>query len=394
MSDSKHNSDTNPQGHEFLQNILSTKGKKKTVDSNSKNNPLNTSDNSAKVDSVDTKNDSTKNIDTEDSLDNSTSLSGDVGNENSANNESSASNENTVSVENTENIAETEETNRGEVIHRKAASAPKFEKVGAIKKTKDSPEDTEFEKVKPHTERMTDGTKIIDKNTRRKKIVQVTLSILAIFSIVFLSGIVYNVLQQSKKPDTPILSQIEEDNIEISKTPQKSIMHQIAEQKNPDFDTLISKEFKQVHAEEGLFFNNEGSASFGVDGYNLNNTNFCDMNKNTDFCYVAELIKDGSESSAGNVSSTGNVYAFKNIFQNQFFNDFENPVEEEVDGFDYAATADVKVAGNDAYVILLGQESGLGYGIVTYDVIERDTILSAIYVHNTSGVNENSENND
>lgn len=93
--------------------------------------------------------------------------------------------------------------------------------------------------MKPHTERMTDGTKIIDKNTRRKKIVQVTLSILAIFSIVFLSGIVYNVLQQSKKPDTPILSQIEEDNIEISKTPQKSIMHQIAEQKNPDFDTLI-----------------------------------------------------------------------------------------------------------------------------------------------------------
>ena len=73
------------------------------------------------------------------------------------------------------------------------------------------------------------------------------------------------------------------------------------------------------------------------------------MNKDTDFCYVAELIKDGSESSAGN------VYAFKNIFQNQFFNDFENPVEKEVDGFDYAATADVKVAGNDAYVILLGQ---------------------------------------
>lgn len=382
MSDSKHNSDTNPQGHEFLQNILSTKGKKKTVDSNSKNNPLNTSDNSAKVDSVDTKNDSTKNIDTEDSLDNSTSLSSDVDSENSA------SNENSVSIEHAKSIAETEEINRGEVIHRKAVSAPKFKKVGAIKKTKDSPEDTEFEKVKPHTEHMTDGTKIIDKNTRRKKIVQVTLSILAIFSIVFLSGVVYNVLQQSKKPDTPILSQIEEDNIEISKTPQKSIMHQIAEQKNPDFDTLISKEFKQVHAEEGLFFNNEGSASFGVDGYNLNNTNFCDMNKDTDFCYVAELIKDGSESSAGN------VYAFKNIFQNQFFNDFENPVEKEVDGFDYAATADVKVAGNDAYVILLGQESGLGYGIVTYDVIERDTILSAIYVHNTSGVNENSENND
>lgn len=382
MSDSKHNSGTNPQGHEFLQNILSTKGKKKTVDSNSKNNPLNTSDNSAKVDSVDTKNDSTKNIDTEDSLDNSTSLSSDVDSENSA------SNENSVSIEHAKSIAETEEINRGEVIHRKAVSAPKFKKVGAIKKTKDSPEDTEFEKVKPHTEHMTDGTKIIDKNTRRKKIVQVTLSILAIFSIVFLSGVVYNVLQQSKKPDTPILSQIEEDNIEISKTPQKSIMHQIAEQKNPDFDTSISKEFKQVHAEEGLFFNNEGSASFGVDGYNLNNTNFCDMNKDTDFCYVAELIKDGSESSAGN------VYAFKNIFQNQFFNDFENPVEKEVDGFDYAATADVKVAGNDAYVILLGQESGLGYGIVTYDVIERDTILSAIYVHNTSGVNENSENND
>lgn len=388
MSDSKHNSGTNPQGHEFLQNILSTKGKKKTVDSNSKNNPLNNSDNSAKVDSVDTKNDSTKNIDTEDSLDNSTSLSSDIDSENSANNENSASNENSVSIEHAKSIAETEEINRGEVIHRKAVSAPKFKKVGAIKKTKDSPEDTEFEKVKPHTEHMTDGTKIIDKNTRRKKIVQVTLSILAIFSIVFLSGVVYNVLQQSKKPNTPILSQIEEDNIEISKTPQKSIMHQIAEQKNPDFDTLISKEFKQVHAEEGLFFNNEGSASFGVDGYNLNNTNFCDMNKDTDFCYVAELIKDGSESSAGN------VYAFKNIFQNQFFNDFENPVEKEVDGFDYAATADVKVAGNDAYVILLGQESGLGYGIVTYDVIERDNILYAIYVHNESGVNENSENND
>lgn len=388
MSDSKHNSGTNPQGHEFLQNILSTKGKKKTVDSNSKNNPLNNSDNSAKVDSVDTKNDSTKNIDTEDSLDNSTSLSSDIDSENSANNENSASNENSVSIEHAKSIAETEEINRGEVIHRKAVSAPKFEKVGAIKKTKDSPEDTEFEKVKPHTEHMTDGTKIIDKNTRRKKIVQVTLSILAIFSIVFLSGVVYSVLQQSKKPDTPILSQIEEDNIEISKTPQKSIVHQIAEQKNPDFDTLISKEFKQVHAEEGLFFNNEGSASFGVDGYNLNNTNFCDMNKDTDFCYVAELIKDGSESSAGN------VYAFKNIFQNQFFNDFENPVEKEVDGFDYAATADVKVAGNDAYVILLGQESGLGYGIVTYDVIERDNILYAIYVHNESGVNENSENND
>lgn len=388
MSDSRHNSGTNPQGHEFLQNILSTKGKKKTVDINSKNNPLNNSDNSAKVDSVDTKNDSTKNIDTEDSLDNSTSLSSDIDSENSANNENSASNENSVSIEHAKSIAETEEINRGEVIHRKAVSAPKFKKVGAIKKTKDSPEDTEFEKVKPHTEHMTDGTKIIDKNTRRKKIVQVTLSILAIFSIVFLSGVVYNVLQQSKKPNTPILSQIEEDNIEISKTPQKSIMHQIAEQKNPDFDTLISKEFKQVHAKEGLFFNNEGSASFGVDGYNLNNTNFCDMNKDTDFCYVAELIKDGSESSAGN------VYAFKNIFQNQFFNDFENPVEKEVDGFDYAATADVKVAGNDAYVILLGQESGLGYGIVTYDVIERDNILYAIYVHNESGVNENSENND
>ena len=60
------------KGTSFYKTFLSTKGKKKTVDSNSKNNPLNTSDNSAKVDSVDTKNDSTKNIDTEDSLDNST----------------------------------------------------------------------------------------------------------------------------------------------------------------------------------------------------------------------------------------------------------------------------------------------------------------------------------
>lgn len=343
---SKHSSDNNPKGHEFLQNILSTRGKSsdKEPSPSAVDNTLNPEDDSAKINSV---------LEVDKKTENPLAPNTPRDEEPAAENE------------------KVEVVDKSKIINSRASKAPAFKKEKRVKKAKESLSETEFEKVKPHTENMTKGTEVVDKERRNKRIVQSTLSILAIFSAVFLCVVAYNVISQSQEHDTPALSQVEENNLNISKEPQKTIMYQIAEEENPDFLSLVSKKDRVVFAEEGFIVNSEKSAAFEFKDYTLNNTNYCEMINETDFCYVAEVVSDIE-------ASVGNVYAFKNIFQNQFFNEFENPVEEEVPGFKYAATADVKVAGKQAYAIILGQESGLGYGIISYEAVQRDNLLEAI----------------
>lgn len=343
---SKHSSDNNPKGHEFLQNILSTRGKSsdKEPSPSEVDNTLNPEDDSAKINSV---------LEVDKKTENPLAPNTPRDEEPAAENE------------------KVEVVDKSKIINSRASKAPAFKKEKRAKKAKESLSETEFEKVKPHTESMTKGTEVVDKERRNKRIVQSTLSILAIFSVVFLCVVAYNVISQSQEHDTPALSQVEENNLNISKEPQKTIMYQIAEEENPDFLSLVSKKDRVVFAEEGFVVNSEKSAAFEFKDYTLNNTNYCEMINETDFCYVAEVVSDIE-------ASVGNVYAFKNIFQNQFFNEFENPVEEEVPGFKYAATADVKVAGKQAYAIILGQESGLGYGIISYEAVQRDNLLEAI----------------
>lgn len=343
---SKHSSDNNPKGHEFLQNILSTRGKSsdKEPSPSEVDNTLNPEDDSAKINSV---------LEVDKKTENPLAPNTPRDEEPAAENE------------------KVEVVDKSKIINSRASKAPAFKKEKRAKKAKESLSETEFEKVKPHTENMTKGTEVVDKERRNKRIVQSTLSILAIFSVVFLCVVAYNVISQSQEHDTPALSQVEENNLNISKEPQKTIMYQIAEEENPDFLSLVSKKDRVVFAEEGFIVNSEKSAAFEFKDYTLNNTNYCEMINETDFCYVAEVVSDIE-------TSVGNVYAFKNIFQNQFFNEFENPVEEEVPGFKYAATADVKVAGKQAYAIILGQESGLGYGIISYEAAQRDNLLEAI----------------
>lgn len=343
---SKHSSDNNPKGHEFLQNILSTRGKSsdKEPSPSEVDNTLNPEDDSAKINSVLEVDKKTENP---------------LAPNTPRNKEPAAENE------------KVEVVDRSKIINSRASKAPAFKKEKRVKKAKESLSETEFEKVKPHTENMTKGTEVVDKERRNKRIVQSTLSILAIFSVVFLCVVAYNVISQSQESETPALAQVEENNLNISKEPQKTIMYQIAEEENPDFLSLVSKKDRVVFAKEGFIVNSEKSAAFEFKDYTLNNTNYCEMINETDFCYVAEVVSDIE-------ASVGNVYAFKNIFQNQFFNEFENPVEEEVPGFKYAATADVKVAGKQAYAIILGQESGLGYGIISYEAVQRDNLLEAI----------------
>ena len=343
---SKHSPDNNPKGHEFLQNILSTRGQSSVKESSTSkaDNTLNSEDDSAKIKSV---------LEVDKKIENPLAPNAPRDKEPAAENK------------------KVEVVDKSKIINSRASKAPAFKKEKRAKKAKDSLSETEFEKVKPHTENMTKGTEVVDKERRNKRIVQSTLSVLAIFSVVFLSVVAYNVITQSQKPETPNLLQVEENTLDISKEPQKTIMYQIAEEENPDFLSLVSKEDRVVFAKDGLIVNSEKSTAFEFKDYTLNNTNYCEMLNETDFCYVAEVISDIE-------TSVGNVYAFKNIFQNQFFNEFENPVEKEVPGFKYAATADVKVAGKQAYAIILGQESGLGYGIVSDESIQRDNLLEAI----------------
>lgn len=371
---SKHSSDDNPLGNDFLKDVLAK---------NNKSRSSKFADVESNVDSantVDTSADNVSNADNASTIDADNKELNDVKDSGNMQEVNIVDDYNDKTPESIESDKETLDSQKEDIASilakKKAANIPDF-KAHKVSKKKDAVSvETEFDKVKPHEETKNKGTEVLDRERRRKWYVKLMLSILALFALVFLGMVAYDVIMQGKKPDTPIIEQIEEDKTKITETPQEPIMYQIAKSHNPDFLDLVTEGRKDVFVNKDAvtIHNSENSVVTTFSQYMFNNDNHCTTNKDTDFCYVAELVRDEDGTMAAS------LYGFDNIFQNQFFNEFSEPVEETVPGFDYAATANVTVAGEDSYVILLANESGLGYGFVAYGQEERDAILADMQI--------------
>lgn len=261
---------------------------------------------------------------------------------------------------------EGDEKNSREIkeVPEEKIAVPDFRKVKktALKSEDSSDSVLDFSHIKDD-----DETKALDAFYRRNTIVR-WLSFIGVGAIiVFIVYIVVSMFIAAQTPPTPIVDEpkdsivIDTDDGTVGVASQGNFMIPLANSEGFDYENVVVNQDKVINFAGQSIVNsmNVLGLSFG-NGYIIDNTNVCSLEKSTDVCFIAELKKEDR--------NIANIYALSNVFQTKFFTIVENIQKISIPGFEISASGQSAITGNEpSNTLFLVNSDGLTYVIVFND---------------------------
>lgn len=263
-----------------------------------------------------------------------------------------------ISVENTDSTGEVKE------IQEEKITVPDFRNVKKKTLKKDNSNDNAIDLSYIKDD---DETKAIDSFYRKNTIMRWASFIVVGGLVVFIVYIVVSMFIAAQTPPNQVVDEpqdsivIDTNDGTVGVASQGNFMIPLANSENFDYENIVVNESKVVNFAGQSIVNsmNVLGLSFG-NGYTIDNTNTCALEKSTDVCFVAELKKEDR--------NIANIYALSNVFQTKFFTIVENVQKISIPGFEIAANGQSAIAGNEpSNTLFLVNSDGLTYVIVFND---------------------------